>query len=103
MFEMHNTLRLGGSSILDGGSTGAENIDIPTKRYVDLWHSPVDAQNQDDHYQRYIKSRLYTMVPLTGLCKITTTISSTGYISTLLGACSKANTFYFSPNGTLVH
>ena len=96
MFDMDNSFKLGGASILDAGSTGIEANDVPIKRYVDRWHNPKDSQ--DNHYQRYIKSRVYTMLPLTGLCKVTTTIPSSGNIPTLLGTSSRSNSFYFTPN-----
>ena len=91
---MENSFNLGGARLSKAGKTGDENDDVSTKRYVDLWHFPSLGTDQG-HYQRYIKSRDFLMVPLTGLCMASTTLQVKGYIHTILESNSNPNTFSF--------
>ena len=92
---MKNSIDLGGATLSSAGHTGEEDYDVSTKRYVDRWHVPDIGGDDDDHYQRVIKSREWLMGSLTRLCKISTTLGTYGNIVTVLEGAIFAKTFYF--------
>ena len=89
-----NTVQLQGTRLIASADTGDYENDIATKRYVDWWHYPFNSYR---HYIGFIKSRQYTLVPLTGLMKISTDLTiSHGNIVTVLESAVYPGTFYFS-------
>lgn len=92
---MKNSLNIGGTTLSSAGRTGEEEYDVPTKRYVDRWHLPDIGGDDDDHYQRLIRSREWLTLPLSRLCKVSTTLSHTGDIYVILGGDNYPAKFYF--------
>ncbi len=87
------TFNVGGTRIINVGDTGIEDDDVATKKYVDGWHEPVEYR---DCYIKYIKSRFFLLVPISGLCKVSTDlIIKGGQIHTVLEGNSASNSFYF--------
>lgn len=98
---MKNSLHLGGTTLTSAGHmTGKEDSDIPTRRYVDRWHEPDIGADEDDHYQRMITSRVWLTIPLTRLCKLSTSLQvGGGKIYSIIEGYNYSNSFYFGNGG----